>query len=145
VILVAIAALAAIAAISVRRAAGPEEASSPPSAPRVASPDATAEPSPEPREPAPRNIELSLSLVGGPSWVRVTEGDEVVLEGTEQPGFSRTFRARRQLHVELGNASAAELKLGGRPFEIEGDEGGVYRASFVMRNDRIRVVPLLEA
>ena len=113
-----------------------------PQAPTVPSPAASTDPavggttvSPE---PVPRGILVALRVVEGPSWVRITSGDRVVMQTTLRPGFADTFTAARRLDLWLGNAGAARVTLNGRPVQIGGD---VYRASYVRRKNGVRILP----
>lgn len=116
-----------------------------PSFPASASPQpvqtATGEPEPP---PPPEDVVLRVRVVEAPSWIQLSRDGEVELSETVLPGYVRTFKADRRLDLELGNAPAVRLTLGGKAFEITDDVGGVYRASFVLRQDQVRVVPLIE-
>jgi Helix-turn-helix domain/Domain of unknown function (DUF4115) len=148
--LVAVAVLGLIAAavLVARRDTAPDVVADRPSFPSPASP-VPVETETETTEPAtpppPEDVVLRLRVVDAPSWVELSRDGEVLLSQTVLPGFAKTFRADRRLDLELGYAPGVRLTLDGEPFRISEDDGGVYRASFVLRDDEVRVVPLLEA
>ena len=143
-VLLAGGALIAVTLVVARRGPTPDIAADRPSFPAPASPQPIQSPTAEPEPPPPRDVVLRIQVVDAPSWIRLTRDGEMELSETVLPGYSETFRANRRLDLELGNAPAVRITLAGKPFEITDDVGGVYRASFVLRQDRVRVVPLLE-
>lgn len=107
-------------------------------APSPASPAAT--PSPEepeaPSRPADRLV-LDLRVVDAPSWIRVLRGDEVVLEETLEPGDRRTFRAREELGLVFGNASAVRLTANGERLPLPASTVASFRV--VLRDGEPRL------
>ena len=91
-------------------------------------------------EPSTRGILLAISIVEGPSWIRITSDGRVVTQTTMRPGSVDTFKANRRLDVWLGNAGAARLTLNGRTVAIPAS-ADVHRASFIRQDGRIRIVP----
>jgi cytoskeleton protein RodZ len=91
-------------------------------------------------EPSTRGILLAVSVVEGPSWIRVTSDGRMVAQTTMRPGSVDTFKANRRLDVWLGNAGAARLTLNGRSIAIP-VSADVHRASFIRQKSRIRIVP----
>jgi cytoskeleton protein RodZ len=143
-VLVAGAALIAITLVVVaRRGPTTDITADGPSFPASASPQPTQTATAEPKPP-PEDVVLRVRVVEAPSWIELSRDGEVELSETVLPGYVRTFKADQRLDLELGNAPAVRLTLGGKAFEITDDVGGVYRASFVLRQDRVRVVPLTE-
>lgn len=144
-VLLAGAGLVALTVMVARRGPSPDVTAGRPSFPAPASPapveSATTEPKPP---PTPDEVVLRVRVVDAPSWIQLTRDGELELSETVLPGYTRTFRADQRLDLELGYAPGVRLTLSGKPFEIPDDEGGVYRASFVVREDRVRVLPLLE-
>lgn len=138
------AALIAITVVVARREPLPDLAADRPSFPASASPDPVRSQPAEPTPSVPDEVVLRVRVVDAPSWIQLSRDGEVEFSETFLPGYARTFRADRRLDLELGNAPAVQLTLAGRPFEITDDVGGVYRASFVMGEDRVKVVPLLD-
>jgi cytoskeleton protein RodZ len=143
-VLVAGAALIAITLVVVaRRGPTTDITADGPSFPASASPQPTQTATAEPKPP-PEDVVLRVRVVEAPSWIELSRDGEVELSETVLPGYVRTFKADQRLDLELGNAPAVRLTLGGKAFEITDDVGGVYRASFILRQDRVRVVPLIE-
>lgn len=125
-------------------AARPNETEEP--APVVASPEPRAAApapaaSPVPQEPVYEGIQVVMRIREEPAWVQVRRGAETILRRTVRPGFERTFRAQKRLEVVIGNAGAARLTLNGKRLRPPGELGDVYRASFVFKNGRARVIP----
>jgi cytoskeleton protein RodZ len=145
-VIVAGLALIALTLVVARRGPGPDVMADRPSFPSPASPapiqTETTEPQPPPE---PEEVVLRLKVVDAPSWIQLTRDGEIALSETVLPGYARTFKADERVDLELGYSPAVRLTVGGRPFEIPEDDGGVYRASFVLRKDGVKVLPLLEA
>ncbi len=75
----------------------------------------------EPEGPDMANeVVLTLSVVGGGSWARVTVDGAAVAEGLYDPGYSETFEGDEVL-VRIGDAGSAEVEVNG---EDLGDIGG---------------------
>ncbi len=112
-------------------------------------------PGPAPASPSPSvsvspsvtlvsdEIELTLRVVEGPSWIQVTEDEEVLLEATQQPGFSQTFRADERLDVILGNAGAVEVELNGEDLGPAGSVGEVYEGTITLEEGEVRIEPIV--
>jgi cytoskeleton protein RodZ len=138
-------ALIAVTVLVARREPAPDVVADRPSFPSPASPVPT-ETGTEPATPAPpEEVVLRLRVVEAPSWIELVRDGEILLSETVLPGYTRTFRADHRLDLELGYAPAVRLTVGGEPFEITQAEGSVFRASFVLREDEVRMVPLIES
>jgi cytoskeleton protein RodZ len=142
-VLLAGAALIVVTLVVARRGPSPELTADGPSFPAPASPQPVQSATNE-SPPPPQDVVLRVRVVEAPSWIQLSRDGEVQLSETVLPGYVRTFRADRRLDLELGNAPAVRLMLGGKSFEITDDVGGVYRASFVLREDRVRVLPFVD-
>ena len=142
VLLGSIGAVAAIAIISARAARGPDrELSQMPSVPSPAAPASVVPPTPPAeKEPPFRGVELRIKVVDGPCWISVTRNGQLVVAGTMDPGFARTFRSKSQIDVIVGAPGVARVTLNGEPVELP-DDGGVYEASFVFQGGRAQVIP----
>jgi cytoskeleton protein RodZ len=105
----------------------------PASPPAVDVAEETAEPPPSDR--------LVLRVRGAESWVRVSRDGEVLLEGTQAPGFSQGFRIGDGIDLVVGNASAVRLTAGGDPLGHLGDPGQVYAGSVVYEDGAASLVP----
>lgn len=95
----------------------------------------------DPGAPVDR-LEVAVRVVDAPCWVRVVRDGRLVLEGTQEPGFSRTFRAGETLELTLGNAGATRLTVSGERLGAPAAPGEVYRAAFVLEDDEVRTEPL---
>jgi cytoskeleton protein RodZ len=139
--LVSIAGLSAIVVVNVR--SEPDVLAPVRDAPAPASPIPailpTADPSAPPADPA-LPIQVRLEVIGAPSWIRVSQGETVLVEGTEAPGYTKTVLADDDLDVVLGNAGAVRLSLDGRELPLLGVEGEVYAGHLVVRDGRARLV-----
>ena len=92
-----------------------------------------------PVAPAPAPINIRLEVVDAPSWIRVAQGETVLHEGTEAPGFVTNILARDDLDLALGNAGAVRLSLDGRELPLLGVEGEVYAGRLIVENGRARL------
>jgi cytoskeleton protein RodZ len=106
---------------------------SPASPPAVGAAEETAEPPPPDR--------LVLRVRGSESWVRVSRDGEVLLEGTQAPGFSQGFRIGDGIDLVVGNAIAVRLTAGGDPLGNLGDAGQVYAGSVIYEDGTASLVP----
>ncbi len=66
-----------------------------------------------------------VRLEGAPSWLRIEEDGQTVLEQTSEPGFSQEFEADRAISIHTGNASAVRVEIDGQDQGILGASGEV--------------------
>jgi cytoskeleton protein RodZ len=112
----------------------------PPAAMEPATPSPSVEVADEPASPPPaKRLVLELQVRDAASWIQVVRGEEVVFEDTLEPGAIRTFHARRELGVVLGNAPAVRLTANDTPLPVPSDTS-VYTASVVLREGIPRIV-----
>jgi cytoskeleton protein RodZ len=95
----------------------------------------------ETAEPPPPPDRLVLRVRGAESWVQVSRGGEVLLEGTQAPGFSQGFRIGDGIDLVVGNASAVRLTAGGDPLGQLGDAGQVYSGTVIFEDGAASLVP----
>jgi cytoskeleton protein RodZ len=107
--------------------------------PEPASPQPTEEAETEPL-PTPPADRLVVRVVEGESWLRISRGGEVLLEGTQAPGFARGFPIREGLDLVVGNAGAVRLVAGGERLGPLGDPGAVYAGSVVIDEGEPRLI-----
>jgi cytoskeleton protein RodZ len=133
-----VAALVTLAVVSARTRGEPSE-----QRPAFPSPAPSGAPAAGPLEPerdaVPAAVVLRVDIVDGRCWVRVMADDQVVIQKTADPGFSRTFRAYRRLQLRLGNAGAARLTLNGKRLENPGSSGEIQELSFIRSGGGVRV------
>jgi cytoskeleton protein RodZ len=99
----------------------------------------TAEPSTTLADVVAAPVHVRLEVVDAPTWIRVTQGETVLVEGTEAPGYVTNILARDDLDLVLGNAGAVRLSLDGRELPLLGVEGDVYAGRLVVKNGRARL------
>jgi cytoskeleton protein RodZ len=92
-------------------------------------------------EPLPPGVFLTLRVVEEPCWARITSDGRVVTQMIAPPGFAETFTATRRLDLWLGNAGAVRLTVNGKHLSLPGENGAIYKVSFVQRGDGVRMVP----
>jgi cytoskeleton protein RodZ len=117
--------------------------------PEVQVPPATmAPPTPSPTldvagetETTPNPDRLLVRVVNDVSWIQVARDGEVLLEGTQEPGWSQGFRIGDGLDLQVGNAAAVRLTAGGESLGDLGGSGDVYVGSVVIRDDEVRLLP----
>jgi hypothetical protein len=81
-----------------------------------------------------------VKVVSEESWLRVSRDGEILLEGTQAPGFARGFRIGEGLDLVVGNAGAVRLEAGERRLGPLGTSGAVYAGSVVVEDGRARLV-----
>lgn len=69
-------------------------------------------------------------VASSPSWVRAVADGHTVFEGVMSPGDKQVWEATRQLTVRVGNASAVDITVNGRPLGRLGGQGTVVERTF---------------
>jgi cytoskeleton protein RodZ len=133
--------LGTVTVLNARRDSEPQTPARTPG-PAPASPSVDLSPSPT-VTPVSNEIELTLRVVDAPSWIQVIENEDVLQEGTEQPGFSQTFHADEQLDLILGNAGAVEVELNGEELGTAGSVGEVYEGTITLDEGEVRIDPFV--
>jgi cytoskeleton protein RodZ len=133
--------LGTVTVMNARRDSEPQTPARTPG-PAPASPSVEASPSPT-ETTVSDEIELTLRVVDAPSWIRVTEDEDVLHESTEQPGFSQTFHSDAQLNLRLGNAGAVEVVLNGEELGTAGGLGEVYEGTITLDEGEVRIEPIV--
>ena len=101
-------------------------------------PSAASSPAPSPKvqgpargltaaKPPPSGAELRVRLIGGNSWVSVSNGTKTLFEGVLVNGTVKDFRDAKQLRLVVGNAGAVNLVCSGRDLGPAGGQGKVRR------------------
>jgi transcriptional regulator with XRE-family HTH domain len=85
-------------------------------------------PSPAPTPAAP--VEVAIEIVDGPSWLRVTVDDEVVLEGEVPAGSRHDFGAETTIVVRAGFASRVLVTHDGDEQGPMGGPGEVVETTY---------------
>jgi cytoskeleton protein RodZ len=78
-------------------------------------------------------LRVGVSVEGSPAWIRVTSDAETVFEQVAEPGYSRTFEARRVVVIEAGNAGAVSVEINGQGVGPLGEPGQVIDRSFTLK------------
>ena len=101
----------------------PASASTPtPSTVHTPAPDSVAS------KPAVTGAQLRLRLIGGASWVSVSNAlGKTLFEGTMRDGQFRDFTDPTRLKVVIGNAAPVNLNCGGKDSGPAGSRGQVKR------------------
>lgn len=106
---------------------GPAPASSPSSSAGAGvvppAPDAVAQ------KPAVTGAELRVRIIGGQSWISVSNATGRLFEGVLGDGEFKDFTDPDQLKLVVGNAGAVNLVCGGKDVGQAGDSGRVKRFS----------------
>jgi cytoskeleton protein RodZ len=103
----------------------------PATSPRAASPS----PSPSPSPRAVGGIEAALA-VKARCWVDATGDGAVLISETLSPGRTVTLRAKKTLHVVLGNGGGVVLRVNGK-IVATGRPGQVVQLTFTWRGGRV--------
>jgi hypothetical protein len=82
--------------------------------------------SPEAAVPAPEGakpVRVVVDVVDAPSWLRVQEDRQVVLDQPSEPGFSREFVGDRAVTVQAEDAGDVRVEVNGQDVGPLGDPG----------------------
>lgn len=103
--------------------------SSPTAAPTTAAPAPVTTPPPDSvaSKPAVTGAQLRLRLIGGDSWVSVSNATSTLFEGLLHNGEFKDFSDPSRLKVVVGNAFAVNLNCGGKDSGPAGGSGSVKR------------------
>ncbi|QIN82996.1 DUF4115 domain-containing protein [Rubrobacter tropicus] len=85
-------------------------------------------------EAALDTLRVGVSVEGSPAWIRVRSDSETVFERVAEPGYSRTFEARRVVGIEAGNAGAVSVEVNGQDVGPLGDPGQVLDKSYTLKS-----------
>lgn len=107
---------------------------------RIAAPaDRDGEPSGNSPDNAPSgdvpsgSLTVGVEVEGAPAWLRVSSDSETVFEDVAQPGFSRTFEARRVVGIRAGDAGAVSVRVNGQDVGVLGERGEVLDRDFTLK------------
>lgn len=79
-------------------------------------------------------LRVGLKVEGSPAWLRVRSDSETVFERVAEPGYSRTFEARRVVGIEAGNAGAVSVEVNGQDVGPLGEPGEVRDRSYTLKS-----------
>jgi cytoskeleton protein RodZ len=113
------------------RSSAVDEASS---ARRVAAPVAPREPDEPSGEATSDALTVGVEVDGAPAWIQVRSDSETVFEEVAQPGFSRTFEARRVVGIRAGDAGAVSVEVNGQDVGTLGDPGQVLERNYTLKS-----------
>jgi cytoskeleton protein RodZ len=85
-------------------------------------------------EPRPDSLSVVVSVEGDPSWLSVLVDGELAYEQIAEPGFSRTFEARRGISIKTGNAGAVGVEVNGQDLGRLGESGEVLTRDFALKS-----------
>jgi cytoskeletal protein RodZ len=85
-------------------------------------------------EPRPDSLSVVVSVEGDPSWLSVLVDGELAYEQIAEPGFSRTFEARRGISIKTGNAGAVGVEVNGQDLGRLGESGEVLARDFALKS-----------
>ena len=85
-------------------------------------------------EPQPDSLSVVVSVEGDPSWLSILIDGELAYEQIAEPGFSRTFEARRGISVKTGNAGAVGVEVNGQDLGRLGESGEVLTRDFTFKS-----------
>ena len=94
------------------------------------------ESAPPPLTEAPDSVRLVVDVSGAPSWLKVQEDRQIVLDQVSEPGFSREFVADRAISVQTGNAGAVRVEVDGRDLGPLGADGEVATRTYTTQKGR---------
>ncbi|HZD18609.1 MAG TPA: RodZ domain-containing protein [Actinomycetota bacterium] len=129
--------IAALAVIAMSQRPPPDDArpTVPAQVASVAVHDSGRVPLPSRATSEPNGVRAVLVLTQ-PSWVEAVADGQVVASQTLQPGERVVYRARRLLHLRLGNAGGVHLRINGEPVET-GSPGQVVTFDVRWKDGRV--------
>ncbi len=84
-------------------------------------------------EPKPDTLAVEVRVEGSPSWLSILADGTLAYEQIAQPGFSRTFQARREISIRTGNAGAVGVEVNGQDLGKLGESGEVLTRDFTLK------------
>ena len=84
-------------------------------------------------EPKPDTLAVEVRVDGSPSWLSILTDGTLAYEQIAQPGFSRTFQARREISIRTGNAGAVGVEVNGQDLGKLGESGEVLTRDFTLK------------
>ncbi len=78
-------------------------------------------------------LTIAVEVEGAPAWIRVRSDSETVFEEIAQPGFSRTFEAKRMVGIRTGDAGAVSVEVNGQDFGTLGEPGQIGDRNFTLK------------
>ncbi len=85
-------------------------------------------------EPKPDTLTVEVRVEGAPSWLSILTDGTLAYEQIAQPGFSRTFEARREISIRTGNAGAVGVEVNGQDLGRLGESGEVLTRDFTLKS-----------
>ena len=79
-------------------------------------------------------LKVGVTVEDDPVWIQVRSDSETVFEEIAQPGFSRTFEARREVGIRAGYAGPVSVEVNGQTVEPLGEPGEVLDRSFTLKS-----------
>jgi cytoskeleton protein RodZ len=85
-------------------------------------------------EPRPDTLTVEVRVEGAPSWLSILADGTLAYEQIAQPGFSRTFEARREISIRTGNAGAVAVEVNGQDLGKLGESGEVLTRDITLKS-----------
>lgn len=104
---------------------------------RAAGRGSTPPPSASTSAPTNPHAIRAVMTLDQPTWIRAVADGRVLKRSTVQPGHAVVFRARKSLHLEIGNGAAAHLRVDGKRVKT-GPDPTLVRLTFVRVHGQIR-------
>ena len=79
-------------------------------------------------------LRVGVRVEGSPAWIRVRSDSETVFERVAEPGYSRTFEARRVVGIRAGDAGAVSVEVNGQEVGPLGEPGQVRDRSYTLKS-----------
>jgi cytoskeleton protein RodZ len=84
-------------------------------------------------ESQPESLTVVVNVEGDPSWLSILADGNLRYEQIAQPGFSQTFKARREISIRTGNAGAVMVEVNGQNLGKLGESGEVLTRDFTLK------------
>ena len=84
--------------------------------------------------PQPDSLTVKVTVEGSPSWLSILADGTMAYEQIAQPGFSRTFKAQREISIRTGNAGAVGVEVNGQNLGTLGGSGEVLTRKITLKS-----------
>jgi hypothetical protein len=78
-------------------------------------------------------VRVVVGVTGAPSWLRVQEDRQIVLDQMSEPGFAREFVADRAVSIQASNAGAVRVEVDGQNLGFLGADGEVTAHTYTIQ------------
>src|SRR5215211_3599897 len=82
----------------------------------------------------PDTLQVLINVRERPSWILIRADGTVTYEQIARPGFSKNFKAERQLYIKSGDAGAVTVEINGQDAGTLGPAGEIVAKNYTLKN-----------